>query len=201
MHAVDTEKYHLTLQQLKVDFCEQIRSLAKTSAILVGGRVEGGGETLDPKLYTSIHGADFPEFNVDNLKNWAVNVSLPVPAEVQKQGFCKRLYVVEKDIYALPEQTTLVGETFLVFKHPVTIGKNSLYTDRLILFANSQLTIGDNVTLDRVLIICKGRLRIGSNCTLRGVVIAKNDVILGDNLTLIHDPGATAPFDSVIYRL
>ena len=185
------------LHQLRWSFTRAVRQQAATYALIAAGSLQGDADKLGKILYTSENGAVFPDYAVSDFKNWRPQPCY-TPVDLRTYGLGKQLYLYDSpEPYRIKAGTCVQGEGILVFGGDLLLEDGVTFPGRVVIFTESDLTTGANVTLQNALVFCKGRLSLGSNNKIRGAIFVKKEAAWNDDLILQHVPEVTAPFSTL----
>ena len=174
-----------------------LQQFAESSLIVTGSSVQGKSEKDNMDTITSnSDGAVFPQFSVEEIAVWA-STDFPSALELQRDGLSGWIYLCRNEL-SLPKGLQVNGDGILAFADDVTVGDNVKFTGRIIVLADRNIHLGNNVKFEKALLLCRGKLTLGTNSIIKGAVMAQQDVVLADTSEIICDREVLEPFNSII---
>ena len=197
VEVADSNSNEFSLRQCVMFFPAPLIQLLENPVTDLSGSA-GKEETGEKKntITSKSGGAVFPQFSIGEIAEWA-STGFPSPLEMQRDGLSGWIYLSRKEI-SLPKGLKVNGDGILCFGEDVTIGDNSVFTGRIIILADCNLHIGNQVRLEKSLLLCRGKVTIGTDSFINGAVMAKQGVVTGENVTIIGDKEVLEPFNSII---
>ena len=174
-----------------------IQAFADYPLIVADSTEQEDSEKKNVNTITSkSNGAVFPQFSVEEIATWA-STDFPSALELQRDGLSGWIYLSRKDI-SLPKGLNVNGDGVLAFAGNVTISDNTVFTDRIVIIADRNLFIGNNVKLEKAFVLCRGKLTVGTDSIINGAVMVQQGAVLDGKSTITGDREVLEPFCSIV---
>lgn len=164
----------------------------------VNGKLPTGEKVLDGSsgvLLPAINYADYGNFGLRQL---------PTAEELTDYGLQQRLYfntVNGAETYELPPKTTISGDGVLIDEVVIVVGNSCTASGRLTLISGSGISIGDNVKLDQAFLFAQKNITIGDNVTINGIIVSGGKLKVGNNFAFTGERKLLDTFATVRYFL
>lgn len=195
--ASDNRENEFHLRQCRICFLDSLlRQLSEDPFIAFGDVSQGQSLEGSMPITSALHGAAFPQFQVDDFADW-FSRDWPSIEKLQQDGLWNWLLICP-GLGRIPRRIVLHGRGILVFERPAVIEEDVIVSDRVLIIANSDLRIGDRVKLEKACIVCRGNLIVGSDAVLNGACIVKHNALLQYRVRLTPDREVLTPFETII---
>lgn len=195
--ASDDRDNEFHLRQCRICFPDPLfQQLNETPFIAFGDVAQGQVLEESMPITSELHGAAFPQFQVDDFAGW-FSRDWPSNVKLQQEGLWNWLLICP-GLGRIPRGMVLNGRGILAFERSAVIEEDVIVSDRVLIIANSDLRIGDRVKFEKACIVCRGNLTVGSDTVLNGAFIVQHNVQLQDRVMLTPDREVLTPFETII---
>ena len=194
----DSGLNEFSLRQCRMLFPDRLlQAFAESPQIAANSTVkEDSDENIMNTITSESDGAAFPQFSVEEIATWASS-DFPSTLELQSDGLSGWLYLSGKSL-SLPKGLNVNGDGILAFAGDAAIGDNTVFTGRIIILADRDMRIGNNVKFEKALLLCRGKLTVGTDSIINGAVMTRQEAIVDGKSTITFDREVLEPFNSII---
>ena len=194
----DSCSNEFSLRQCDLFFPDGLLQVFADSPLIVAKSPakEDSDENNMDTITSESDGAAFPQFSVEKIATWA-STDFPSALELQSDGLSGWIYLCGKSL-SLPKGLNVNGDGILAFAGDAAIGDNTVFTGRIIILADHDLCIGNNVKLEKALLFCGGKLTVGTDSIINGAAMTRQDAIVDGKSVITFNREVLEPFNSII---